>query len=128
MAIQIGNRYHPCIMVGVFGRLSAMLLILSLVLGPAGSGMRAASMIATMAPIALTATHSPGNCNDCAGSKSGVLASACSVYCAGVVAISPDVATIDDVPAEAGRYLTSHPLAGHHVFPDPHPPRSVVLS
>lgn len=128
LAFQIGNRYPARIMAGVFDRFSTMVLILSLVLGPAGSGMRAASMIATMVPLALSAAHSLGNCNDCAGSKSGVRANACSVYCAGMVAISPDVATIDEVPAEAGQYLMPHLLAGHHVFPDPHPPRSVVLS
>ncbi len=128
MAVQVGNWYLSLMIAGVFGRLSTMLLILSLMLGPAGSSMRAASMIAKMAPVALSATHAPGNCNDCAGGKNGVPVNACSVYCTGMVAISPDVATIDDVPAEAGRYLTPRLLAGHHVFPDPYPPRSVVLS
>src|SRR5260370_8146278 len=97
----------------VVGRLSPMLLILSLVLGPAGSSMRAASMIATMAPIALSAMHSPGSCNDCAGGKNGVPVSACSIYCAGMVGVSPDLAAIHHSPPDIGPHLTPHLLARH---------------
>ncbi len=81
-----------------------------------------------MALIALSETQAPGNCNDCAESKNGVSVNSCSVYCAGMVAVSPDVATIDDVPAETRRYHTPRLLAGHYVSPDPHPPRPFVLS
>lgn len=88
--------------------------------------MRASSMSAKMSPIASSDMPGHGKCNDCDGSKSGVPVSACSMYCVGMVAISPDVATIDDVPAEAGQYLRPHVLAGHQTFPDPHPPKSVV--
>ena len=111
-----------------FGRFSAILLVLSLVLGPAASSMRAASMTAKKTPVALSETHAPSNCNDCAGNKNGVLVNACSVYCAGMVAVSPDVATIDNVAVETGRYYTPRLLAGRYVSPDPHPPRPFVLS
>jgi hypothetical protein len=116
-------------MVSVFGRFSTLLLILSLVLGPAGSGIRAASMTMKMPPITLSAVRAPDTCNDCAGNKNGVLVNACSLYCAGMTAMSPDgVATIDDVRAGTHRYDTPRLLAGLLVSPDPYPPRPVVMS
>jgi hypothetical protein len=90
--------------------------------------MRAASMTAKMTPVALSETHAPNNCNDCGGNKNGVLVNACSVYCAGIVAVSPDVATIDNVAAETGGYYTPRLLTGHYVSPEPYPPRPFVLS
>lgn len=115
-------------MARVFGRFSKMLLILSLVLGTGWSGMHAASMTGKPAPIVLSAMHATDHCNDCAGMKKGVPVNACSIYCAGMVAISPDVATIDNVPVETSRYYTPRLSAGHRVSPDPYPPRPVVLS
>jgi hypothetical protein len=115
-------------MVRVFCRFATLLLILSLVLGQAGSGMRAASMTAIAAPVAMSAIHAPGNCNDCTGNSNGVLANACSVYCAGMIAVSPDVATIDHFAADTRRYDTPRILTGHRISPDPHPPKTIVLS
>lgn len=129
MVVQASNWYRSRMVEAVLGRFSTLLLILSLVLGPAGSGMRAASMSAKMAPIALSAAHASDNCGDCAANKNGVPVNACSLYCAGMVAVSPaDVATIDNVPAETRRYYTPRLLAGHYISPDPYPPRPVVLS
>jgi len=113
---------------GVFYRLSAMLLVLALALGPAGSGMRVSSMTAKMATIALHDTHPMGNCKDCGGSKSGVPVGACSVHCTGMAAVSPELASIDDVPAGKQQYRARAVLTGHQVRPDPYPPRSIVLS
>lgn len=114
-------------MVRVFGPFATLLLILSLVLGPAGSSMRAASMSAKAPPVAMSDMHAPGNCNDCSDSN-GVLANACSVYCAGMIAVSPDVATIDNFSADTRRYDTPRILTGHRIPPEPHPPKTIVLS
>ena len=127
--VHVGSWYPPLMMVSVFGRFSTLLLILSLVLGPAGSGMRAALMTMKMPPITLSAVRAPDTCNDCAGNKNGVPVNACSLYCAGMTAMLPgDVATIDAVPAGTHRYDTPRRLAGHLVSPDPYPPRPVVMS
>jgi hypothetical protein len=115
-------------MTGVFGRFSAVLLILSLVLGTAGVGVRASSMTAKMASIASSDMSGQGGCNDCAGSKSGVPVNVCSMYCIGMAAVFPETVAIDGVAGEIRQYLTPRLLAGHHVSPDPYPPRSVVLS
>lgn len=114
---------------GVLGRFSALLLILSLVLGPAASGMHAASMGANMAATGLSAAHAPDNCDDCAVNKNGVPVNACSSYCAGMIAVSPnDVAKVDSLLAGARRHHAPDRLTGHSFSPDPYPPRPVVLS
>ncbi|MBE0703043.1 MAG: hypothetical protein IH582_07715 [Afipia sp.] len=115
-------------MTGVFRQFSAVVLILSLVLGTVGVGVRASSMNAKMASIALSDMSGQGSCNDCAGSKSGVPVNVCSMYCVGMAAVFPETVTIDGVAGEIRQYLTPRLLAGHHVSPDPYPPRSVVLS
>lgn len=115
-------------MTGAIGRFSALLLIVSLVLGTVGVGARASSMSAKMAPIAAGDMPRQGSCNDCAGTKSGVAGNVCSMYCIGMPAVFSDVATIDGVQVEIHHGLMPRPLVGHDVSPEPYPPRSVVLS
>ena len=128
LAIQFLSKYLSLMSFNVVRRLFAILLTLSLTLGPAVSGVHASSMGATMAVVSLSDAHGQGDCNDCPGSKSGVPPGACSVCCTGVGAVSPDVAAIDFLPAETQRYLIPSRLADHHVPPDPYPPRPTVLS
>jgi len=108
--------------------LLAVLLTLSLTLGPAVNGVHASSMGAKMAMISLSDADAQGNCNDCPESKSGLPLGSCSVCCTGVAAVSADVAAIDFLPGETQRYLPSNLLPDRHVPPDPYPPRSTVLS
>ena len=127
LAIQFINKYLSFMSFNVVRRLLAILLTLSLTLGPAVNGVHASSMGAKMAVMSLSDAHAQGNCNDCPGSKSGLSLGACSVCCTGVPAVSPNVAAIDFLPAETQGYLTPGLLADHHIPPDPYPPRSTVL-
>ena len=125
LAIQFVNKYRAFMSFDVVRPLLAVVLTLSLTLGPAVNGVQASSMGAKMAMISLS---DGGNCNDCPESKSGLPLGACSVCCTGVAAVSADVAAIDFLPGETQGYLTSSPLTDRHIPPDPHPPRSTVLS
>lgn len=111
--------------VGAFVRLSAMLLALSLVLVPVGTGMRAASMITKAVPTVLNGKQGSSNSIGCSGIKSRLLAKACSLDCTGTVAVTPDVATIDRITAESRPYHALGRLAGLRVSPDPHPPKRI---
>jgi len=110
------------------GRLSAMLLILSLVVGPVATHARASSMVKQMTMPAISVTHAPGNCNDCAGTKNGVPVTACSVFCVGVVALVPEVAAIGENRAGKQEYHALLFPTEHDVRLDPYPPKSVVLN
>jgi hypothetical protein len=112
----------------LLGRLSVALLILALVIGPAGSSMRMLSMTGQMATVALSGADAVGPHADCGGSKSGVPIGACSVHCAGMMAISPLLSLIDDVAPATQEYHKHQILIGQRARPDPYPPRSIVLS
>lgn len=86
------------------------------------------SMTAKMATIAMNDMHPMGNCKDCGGTKDGIPAGACSAYCTGMVAVSPELASFDDVPTGKQQYRARVVLTGHHVRPDPYPPKSILLS
>jgi hypothetical protein len=109
-------------------RLLAILVTVSLTLGPAVNGVHASSMGTKMAMISVGDAHANGDCNDCPGSKGGLSLGACSVCCAGVPAVSPDVTATDFLPAETQRDVTSSFLTDHHIPPDPYPPRPTVLN
>lgn len=113
---------------GALVRLSAILLTLSLVLGPVGTSMRAASMISKAVPAALNRMQAPGNSIGCSGMKSGPLAKACSLDCAGMIAVASDVTKIDSVTAQPRPYRALGLLVGVRVSPDPYPPKHIVFS
>src|SRR5260370_18832184 len=94
LAIEFLSKYLSLMSFNVVRRLFAILLTLSLTLGPAGSGVHASSMGATMAVVSLSDAHGQGDCNDCPGSKSGVPPRPCSVCCTGVCAVSPVLAAL----------------------------------
>ena len=127
LANQFISKYPSLMTFNTVRRLLAILLALSLTLGPAVSGVHASSMGTKMAMISLSGAHAQGSCTDCPESKSGLSLSACSACCTGVPAVSPDVAAIDFQPTETQRYLTPSLLADHRLPPDPYPPRSTVL-
>src|SRR5260370_31709775 len=115
-------------MSAVFSRVSAVVLILGLAIGRAGRGMLMSSMTGKMATISLSDTQPMGPCKDCGGSKNGVPVGACSMYCTGMAAISPEPTSVDDAPAGKQEYRARPGLAGHHIPPGPYPPRSILLS
>lgn len=129
------GRYAQVMLRDVLHRFSAVLLILSLALGPALNVVHASSMETKMVLAAASDMSSPGKmmpssgkCDDCAGAKAGMPLGACSVYCAGVAAVPPVVAPFDYLAIEAQGFAAMRPIAGQHVPPDPDPPRSIVLS
>src|SRR5260370_12420915 len=87
LAIEFLSKYLSLMSFNVVRRLFAILLTLSLTLGPAVRGVHASSMGATLAVGSLGDAHGPGDCNDCPGNKSGVppraCASCCTCGCAG---------------------------------------------
>ncbi len=103
-----------------FGRLSAILLIVSLVLGPVATHARASSMVKHMPMTAISVTHATGSCNDCAGSKKGVPVTACSMYCVGMVALMPEGAAIDENQAGKQEYYALLFSTEHDVRLDPY--------
>ncbi|WGS21080.1 MULTISPECIES: hypothetical protein [unclassified Bradyrhizobium] len=113
---------------GAFVRLSTILLTLSLVLGPVATNMHAASMISKAVPATLNGMQAPSNSIGCSGMKSGPLAKACSLDCAGMVAVASEVTTIDTVTAQPRPYHTLGLLVGVRFSPDPHPPKRVAFS
>ncbi len=112
----------------VVRRLSAILLTLSLVLGPGVNSVHASSMGAKMAVGAWSDTRSPGKCDDCGGNKAGMAVGTCSVNCSGVTAVPPGMAVADRLTAETHGNVATPGMAGHHIAPDPYPPRPAVLS
>ena len=130
LALQPKCRYLQTMLVDLARRISAALLTLALVFGPAAMGVHASSMGAKIAVAASNDTHSPGKCDDCGAAKAGISAGVCSVVtCSGISAIpSSEQAVFDWLPAETfGPYDPRH-RAGHADPPDPYPPRLTILS
>jgi len=111
-------------------RISAVILALALVLGPAGGGLCASLAGAKAAVVTVSDnSHSPGNCDHC-GAKGAVPAGLCS---SGAFCNSPAIPPVDQfVPEQpsAAHAVFSKPthLTGRAQAPDPYPPRSTILS
>ncbi len=113
---------------GSFRRMSAALLSLALVFGPAAYSVHASGMDAKMIMTMSSDMHSTGACDDCDGNQAGVPAGACSMCCSGVTAVSPSVAEFARLPIEAHGHAFARVMTGLDGPPDPYPPRSTVLS
>lgn len=130
LAFHSRNRYVAAMLCDTARRISALLVALALVFGPAGVGVNASSMSAKMAAVAVSGDmHSPGKCSDCGASKATMSGAVCSAaFCGGFIAFP--VAShggLDWVSADAPRYDVRH-LAGRVNPPDPYPPRPTILS
>ena len=112
----------------VVRRLAAILLTVSLVLGPSVSSVHASSMDAKMVSSAVSNTHSSGMCGDCSGSQNTAPMVACSPYCTSVAPAVLASSVFQFIQIAAHGYLPSRDMAGRHVPPDPYPPRPAVLS
>lgn len=112
-------------------RISAVILALALVFGPAGGGAYAS--LGGLKAAVMTASsdsHSPGKCNDCGAGKGGISAGLCSsaAFCSGFAI--PPVSHLVPERLLAGRALAyeAHHLTGRAQAPDPYPPRVTILS
>jgi len=102
-------------------------LVLSVALA---TGLVVRSVQAGVMGASATAMHNEmpmsGKCDGCAGGE--MTPAACSVFCAGMVALAPIALSFDPVPGDVV-VLSSGPFAADHCFPpDPYPPRPSVLS
>jgi hypothetical protein len=119
-----------CHVIETVRRISAVILTLVLVLGPAGCGVYASLGGVNAAVITVSGDgHSHGKCGDC-GANGAVPAAPCSsgAFCGGfaVPAVShfmPEPLSADQAPA-----YEPHHLTGRADAPDPYPPRSTILS
>jgi hypothetical protein len=124
------DHYLGDMVIATVRRISAVILALVLVLGPAGGGLYASMAGAKAAVVTVSGnSHSPGNCDHCGG-KEGLPAAPCS---SGAFCSSPAITPVDQfVPeqpsaAHAVFYKPTH-LMGRALAPDPYPPRSTILS
>ena len=108
----------------VFRRISALVVAVSLVLGPAMPLVHASGMKAGMAATAEAGIHAPDRCDDCGGgTKAGMPVASCSVNCTGAIALPVGIAALEPAPARTGGYTASADMIGHAARPDPRPPR-----
>ena len=104
----------------VIGRLSALVLALTLVVGLAVHGVQAAHMGASVAAAALN-TPMPDGCNGC--DMDGMAAPACT----GMVAVLPVLLVAEAVEVTPRHSVVSVRGVGLRDPPDPFPPKSSVL-
>lgn len=111
-------------------RLSAIVVTLTLVFGPAAGGAYASSMGAKMAMAAASDTHSPADCSDFGATKATMSGGVCSVaFCSGFTAfLVAGHAIFDWMPAGKLRPYGTCDIAGTVNPPDPYPPRPTILN
>lgn len=124
------DHYLGDMVIATVRRISAVILALALVLGPAGGGLYASLAGAKAAVVTISGnSHSPGNCDHC-DAKGGLPAGLCSsgTFCSSP-AITPVEHFVPEQPlaAEPVLYEPNH-LSGRAQAPDPYPPRSTILS
>ena len=111
-------------------RISAVILALVLVLGPAGGGWYASMAGAKVAVVTVSGnSHSPGSCDHC-GANGGLPGGLCSsgAFCSSP-AITPVGQFVPERPSAAQAvFYKPHHLMGRAQAPDPYPPRSNILS
>jgi len=111
-------------------RISALILALALVFGPAGGGVYASLGGAKAAVLTVSGnSHSPGNCDHC-GAKGGVPVGLCS---SGAFCSSPAITPVDHFAPERPSaaqavFYKPNQLTGRADAPDPYPPRFTILS
>ena len=88
------------------------------------SGMTAAQMDTAMpvnAPM-------PGKCNGCIGDEKGVAPAVCSAFCGAVIALPAAPPILLSGPAETLNPASGPDGISHVDPPEPHPPRTTILS
>jgi len=69
-----------------------------------------------------------GKCNGCAGDDKGIASGACSALCGTVIPSLAVVPVLYAVPVELLNPMSEARVVGHSYPPDPHPPRTTILS
>lgn len=129
LAVHRRNRYVADMLCDVAHRISAILVTLALVFGPAATGAYASSMGAEMAVAAASEMHSPGKCSDCGASKTTMSGGVCSVaFCSGFTAFPVAGGAVFDWVADSLRSYSTRDIAGRVIPPDPYPPRFTILN
>ncbi|NBJ12750.1 hypothetical protein [Microvirga arsenatis] len=106
-------------------RLCALVLALTLAVGLATHGVKAAQMSAQMAAAAMSAPM-PDGCDGC--DQGGDTMPACAALCAAMIAVlplPPDLVSVAQAPAHPVLVLRATGLSGP---PDPFPPKPSILS
>ena len=109
-------------------RIFAVLLTLTLAVGPVLHGNGASHVgvkmtVATSGDVAL-----PGKCDGCGGDKLGVSPSTCFTYCSSALFLPVAENLLEDPPSDAMGFPAGLILTGHGASPDPYPPRPAVFS
>lgn len=110
--------------------LMALVVAIGLVAhGPSGLGVMMGSTM-TLANDMPSRGGEPmqGKCNGCAGDERGVVPAACSAFCSAVAALPAANIDLFAVPAETLTPAVGPEVAGWTHPPDPHPPRTTILS
>jgi hypothetical protein len=109
-------------------RIVAVLLALSLVIGPTAYGFGVSAMTVEMVTGATNDMPMSGKCDGCASDRDGMSAGACAAYCGSMVALpAVVVATIEALPLVLPKPMLRLKMAGIWPPPDPYPPRPAVL-
>jgi len=69
-----------------------------------------------------------GKCNGCAGDEKGIASGACSALCGTVIPSSTVAPVLYAVPVELLNPMSEARVLGRSYPPDPHPPRTTILS
>ena len=110
-------------------RIAAILLTVALALGPGMSGVFASPDHGQSMVMMSRDMHSSGKCNDCDGSKAGMLAATCSIGCSGIMAVAPGSTAAVVPPSETViAVIAASDLTGRTIPPEPYPPRSNILN
>ena len=128
LAFHSAGCYFHIMRFALVRRISAVVLALALAMGPAMYSVHSSAMTAKMAVAASSDVHSPGTCDDCGGNKAGVPVGACSMYCSGMIAVSPGVPIFDTLLVETPGHVAARGMTGLATPPDPYPPRPSILS
>ena len=106
-----------------------LVLGLTLALGTVLSTAQAADMAMKMSADAPMAAMTPGSCDPFGGDDGAASADSCVMVCPRPVqALDPATAPVVLTETRAARPSDEFALAGRSSHPDPHPPKSVVLS
>jgi hypothetical protein len=127
LAFYPADRYLSDMVIDTVRRISAVILALALVFGPAGGGVYASlGGVKAAVMVASGDSHSPGNCNDCGAGKGGIPAGLCSsvAFCSGFAITPAGHFTPERLPAGRALAYEAHYLTGRADAPDPYPPRS----
>ena len=110
--------------------LAALVLAVGLIAhGVGGPDITVKSAMTTASDMSMpSGMPMPGKCNSCAGNEKGVAPAVCAAFCSAVIALPVAPVVLHAVPAETLSPTHESDASGFADPPDPHPPRSSILS